>query len=575
MASVGGKTVPSASPRVPRDIRRERGTKGGHQRCRSESFEKRHERIHHAPPHPRKAKTDWLGTTPGPRTNTGWKENEPRGTRRRSCDPKRHLVTMAKVLVAISWCVAVAMGKPEKAHVEKRQLEGFDVEALLKDAMGEEQELMKGMTAENVKFVESRDDLLRKEEEVIQIQSNPFKARNPFALGPCDPADPIAVEGTSDNGLEGVPNLLVYAPKSLPDDMKFTTMVQFSVDQGAKPLHYKSFLQHLVTHGYTVIVPDVEEAIATAKDDDAGYGWLQKSAQVASKVSEWSEKLPTLMEEHNLQTPLQADTDGKPVLVLLGHGAGSASQVCLVVGCLEGAGLEEPSLQNLHIASLISVDPVNLDEDHSGLKLEDANLKSKHGSIPLIVWSAGGGVQPEQVEETPADEGCVPEKLNHQAFLDAWSGPKSNVKTQEAGHDDVLDDGLEYRDTNCPSAYSSDNREAPRSFISGVVTGFSDALLGRGRTLEEFKLMLKIIGLESEVLERIESAVKTETSQTVDVNGGADAAMKEWERALSEDDVKVHHVKRPREDETVEAEDDATTKDSAWTVKETAEHQEL
>ena len=482
---------------------------------------------------------------------------------------------MAKALVAVTWFVAAAMGMPEKSHVERRQLEGFDVEALLKDAMGEEPELMKGISAENVKFVESREELIRKEEEVITIQSNPFKARNPFGLGPCDPAEPIKVEGTSENGLEGVPNIHVYAPKALPDDMKFTTMVQFSVDQGAKPHHYNSFLKHLVTHGYTVIVPDVNEAVATTEDDAPGLGWLQKSAEVAAKVSRWSAKLPTLLEEHNIQTPIQADTEGKPVLVLLGHGAGSASQVCLVVGCLETAGLDEPSLEDLHIASLISVDPVNLDEAHSGLKLDDAKLDSKHGNIPLIVWSAGGGAQPEQEQEAPAVDDCAPTKLNYQSFIDAWSGPKSNVKTQEAGHDDLLDDGLGYREKACPSAYAPSDREAPRSFISGVVTGFSDALLGRGRTLEEFKLMLKIIGLESEVLERIEAAVKTETAQSVDVNGGADAAMKEWEKALSEDDVKVHHVKRPRE-EDVPSEDHATAADeSAPTAKETSEHQEL
>ncbi|KAK6937564.1 Chlorophyllase [Dillenia turbinata] len=228
---------------------------------------------------------------------------------------------------------------------------------------------------------------------------------------------------------------------------------------------YNSVLQHVASHGYILVAPQLYlPPIITSGTQEIEY---------AAEVTNWlAEGLPPVL-------PTNVHPDFHK-LGLSGHSRGGKAAFALALG------LAQTSLK-LNFAVLIGVDPVaGTSKDQQILPVILKYVpKSFNINIPVAV--IGTGLGPEAKYFFPS---CAPNGLNHEEFFNESKPPRCHFVTSDYGHIDMLDDDF-ILDLikNFACVTGKGPRDPMRKCVGGIMVAFMGAYLS-GES-EDLKAIVK------------------------------------------------------------------------------------
>ncbi|KAH7366226.1 hypothetical protein KP509_18G068700 [Ceratopteris richardii] len=219
--------------------------------------------------------------------------------------------------------------------------------------------------------------------------------------------------------------------------------------------HYSQLLQHVASHGYIVIAPQIYVV--------AGADATQEIADAAAIINWLPEGLADILSEH--VGPVLPRLDK---LALAGHSRGAKTAFGLALGLSEVA---------LNISAIAGLDPV--DGMDVNRQTTPPILKfSEHCfglHLPILIIGAGLGSLKRNALFPP----CAPEGVSHRAFFSDCSDPAFYFVATEHGHMDFLDDqthGFRGKLSYC-TCRNGPSRGPMRRFSGGILVAFLQAAL--------------------------------------------------------------------------------------------------
>lgn len=255
-------------------------------------------------------------------------------------------------------------------------------------------------------------------------QSDPFA---PGVLG----VGTISIRQTFD----GAPfPMLIHAPR----DQGNYPLVIFEHGFMALNSYYDEILNHLASHGFVVIAPQVYLPSPSAF---LGKPTAQEEADRVQQVIAWA------------STHLQAIV-----------GVGIRADLLGVTGHSRGAKvayiLASSSIQP--IGAIAAVDPVD-------------DLGGPARNQPAVIQGTFQFSMPALVIGTGLESNCAPRGVNHVQFYEATPAPAWHIVALQQGHTDMLDEAqADLSSLVCPSG---PNHAAMRRLTAGLLTAFFRASL--------------------------------------------------------------------------------------------------
>ncbi|MCO5584675.1 hypothetical protein L7F22_038606 [Adiantum nelumboides] len=219
--------------------------------------------------------------------------------------------------------------------------------------------------------------------------------------------------------------------------------------------HYSQLLQHLASHGFIVIAPQMYIV--------AGADATQEIADAAAIINWMPEGLADILSEH--VGPVQPRLDK---LALVGHSRGAKVAFGLALG------LSKLALKIGAIAGLDPVDGKDVNQQTAPPILKFSN-HSFDLKLPVLIVGSGLGSLKRNALFPP----CAPEGVSHQAFFSDCSDPTFYFVASEHGHMDFLDDrthGVRGKLSYC-TCRNGPSRGPMRRFSAGILVAFLQAAL--------------------------------------------------------------------------------------------------
>lgn len=244
--------------------------------------------------------------------------------------------------------------------------------------------------------------------------------------------------------------LLIATPS---EEGKFPVLV-FSHGYLLYNSFYSQLLQHVASHGFIVIAPQLYTVAGPDSSEE-----IKSTAEVTNWLSKGLETL----------LPPQVKPDLTKV-GLAGHSRGGKTSFALALS-------KEPRLTTLKFSVLIGIDPV--DGMDKGKQTPPPVLtyvpRSFDLGMPVMVIGSGLG----EVKRNPLFPPCAPRGVNHEDFFRECREPAWYFVVEDFGHLDVLDDetkGFRGKASYC-LCKNGKSREPMRRFVGGVVVAFMKAYL--------------------------------------------------------------------------------------------------
>ena len=210
--------------------------------------------------------------------------------------------------------------------------------------------------------------------------------------------------------------------------------------------HYGDLLEHLASHGFIVLAPQMY--------DPGGLPWdapsTEEEAQLASELYDWIE---VDLGDH-------IDVGVSSGLGLAGHSRGAK--------VLWWSLREDPR----SVDAVAGVDPV----DGTGGPLGgEPRVLDDPPTINAPIHLIGTGLG----SESPSgfEPACAPEDENYEAFFAAVASPAWQVVATEYGHLDMLDDDPEDCGIECDVCVEGESREPMRILTGGMMAALFRATL--------------------------------------------------------------------------------------------------
>ncbi|CAM0947210.1 unnamed protein product [Alopecurus aequalis] len=244
----------------------------------------------------------------------------------------------------------------------------------------------------------------------------------------------------------GPPSPLLIAA---PSDAGEYPVVVFLHGYLANNYFYSQLLQHVASHGFIVIAPQ----LYTFSGADT-TGEINSAAAVVDWLADGlSSTLPL-----NVRPNLTA-------VSISGHSRGGKVAFALALG--------HAGKTSLPLAALIAVDPV--DGTEMGKQTPPPILTYKLGSsllvpAPVMVIGTGLGELPRNFLFPP----CAPLGVSHAAFYAECAAPACHLVARDYGHTDMMDDvttGAKGLATRCVCK-SGESRAPMRRFVGGAMVAF-------------------------------------------------------------------------------------------------------
>ncbi|KAL5561737.1 hypothetical protein UlMin_031484 [Ulmus minor] len=206
---------------------------------------------------------------------------------------------------------------------------------------------------------------------------------------------------------------------------------------------YLQLLQHISSHGYIVVAPQLYECVSPTGPQEI---------ESAAKVTDWLEEglKPHLPE--NVSPDLTK-------VALTGHSRGGKAAFALALGIT--------SKTSLNFSVLVGIDPV---AGTQAFRTKPYILTGVPHSLDLSIPVANCMSPP-----------CAPEGLNHEEFFKESKPPCVHFVAKDYGHMDMLDDdppGVRGKLADCMCKNGSGSRDPMKRSVGGIVVAFLRAYLG-------------------------------------------------------------------------------------------------
>ncbi|KAI0516342.1 hypothetical protein KFK09_009014 [Dendrobium nobile] len=215
---------------------------------------------------------------------------------------------------------------------------------------------------------------------------------------------------------------------------------------------YSQLLQHISSHGYIVVAPQLY--IVTGSD-------ATKDISDAAEVTDWLVKGLVKILPNNVQPNLRK-------LGIAGHSRGGKVAFALALGYAK---------TSLTFSALLAVDPV--DGTSKGNQTNPPILTYIPSSFELKMAALVIGSGLGELNRNCLLPPCAPEGVSHQEFYDECRAPACHLVAKDYGHMDTLDDdtkGIVGKASYCLCAKGK-TREPMRNFVGGVMVAFMRAYL--------------------------------------------------------------------------------------------------
>ncbi|XP_045798020.1 uncharacterized protein LOC123892259 [Trifolium pratense] len=219
---------------------------------------------------------------------------------------------------------------------------------------------------------------------------------------------------------------------------------------------YSQLIQHVASHGFIVIAPQLYEVAGPDINDDIYYvvaitNWLSRGL---SKI------LPP-----NIIPNLEK-------LALGGHSRGGKTTFAIALGKLN-------ITTDLKFSAIIGVDPI--DGIDTGIQTYPHILTyvphSFNFEMPTLVFGSGLGDVKKNLLLPP----CSPKGVNHENFFNECNKPSWHFVAEDYGHNDMMDDDTNYNGVKGRLSYcfckNGESRKPMRIFVGGVMTAFLKAYI--------------------------------------------------------------------------------------------------
>jgi pimeloyl-ACP methyl ester carboxylesterase len=221
-------------------------------------------------------------------------------------------------------------------------------------------------------------------------------------------------------------------------------VVVFQHGFGGSIKAYETIAEHLASHGFVVILPQM-------------YGPGFQDAPTAEEEAVLGLAVLTWIEDNlNDFIPVQADTD---LLGLAGHSRGGQVAYRLALKLPE------------QVKALAGVDPVDATEMSNDTQIVTGPL-----TFDIPTYILGAGLGPVPVEEGVFKIPCAPEEAGYKHFFENNPSPSWLVVATTHGHADMIDE--EDFEEFCPGG---PDRDGMRSLTAGTLAAFFSGILQNKR----------------------------------------------------------------------------------------------
>ncbi|EOY05782.1 hypothetical protein QUC31_016603 [Theobroma cacao] len=221
---------------------------------------------------------------------------------------------------------------------------------------------------------------------------------------------------------------------------------------------YSQLLQHVASHGFIVIAPQLYTVAGADATDE-----IKSTAAITSWLSK--EVLQGLLPPY-VQPNLSK-------LGLAGHSRGGKVAFALAL---------EKAMTTLKFSALIGVDPVDGMDKGKQTPPPVLTYVPYSFNLDMAVMVIGSGLG--EVKRNPLFPPCAPKGVNHEDFFKECRKPACYFVAKDYGHLDMLDDdtkGIRGRSSYC-LCKNGKAREPMRRFVGGVVVAFVEAYLNGDHT---------------------------------------------------------------------------------------------
>lgn len=267
-----------------------------------------------------------------------------------------------------------------------------------------------------------------------------------------------------------------------PTDAGMYPVVVFLHGTDLKNRAYTSLLEHVASHGFIVVAPQLYAMTFTLDDSDD----IDKTKKVTNWLADPDTGLLHALQSkkfHGVEPDLNK-------LALAGHSRGGHTAFATALGL---GHAKPPTELKLVFRALIGVDPVaglsSFQMEPKVLKNEPRCLDLK--GVPVLVVGTGLSPQP-----------CAPTGLNHAEFYNECTPPRYHFDVADYGHLDMLNDGtgIDYLVQDVMSkCFCNCNKDGPkdpfRRTIGGLVVAFLRATLQGDR--QDLEAILQNKGLDA------------------------------------------------------------------------------
>ena len=221
-------------------------------------------------------------------------------------------------------------------------------------------------------------------------------------------------------------------------------VVVFQHGFGGSIKAYETIAEHLASHGFVVILPQM-------------YGPGFQDAPTAEEEAVLGlEVLAWIDDNLNDLVPVEADTD---LLGLAGHSRGGQVAYRLALKLSE------------EVKGLAGVDPVDATEMSNDTPIVTGPL-----TFDIPTYILGAGLGPVPVEEGVLKIPCAPEEAGYKHFFENNPSPSWLVVATTHGHADMIDE--EDFEEFCPGG---PDRDGMRSLTAGTLAAFFSGILQNKR----------------------------------------------------------------------------------------------
>ncbi|XP_022739103.1 chlorophyllase-2, chloroplastic-like [Durio zibethinus] len=258
------------------------------------------------------------------------------------------------------------------------------------------------------------------------------------------------------------PSLPVPAPKPLliatPSEMGEFPLLIFLHGYLLYNSFYTQLLQHVASHGFIVIAPQLYTVAGPDATDE-----IKSTAAITNWLSNGA-----------LQALLPLDV--KPNLSklgLAGHSRGGKVAFALAL---------QKAMTTLKFSALIGVDPVDGMDKGKQTPPPVLTYVPHSFNLDMAVMVIGSGLG--EVKRNPLFPPCAPKGVNHEDFFKECKKPACHFVAKDYGHLDMLDDdtkGIRGRSSYC-LCKNGKAREPMRRFVGGVIVAFMKAYLNGDNT---------------------------------------------------------------------------------------------